>query len=352
MKTLILSLLLFAMAYFSDAQNVNIPDASFKSALISAGVDTNEDEEISSAEAEAINSLDVSSKSISDMTGIEAFVNLDSLNCHENQLITLDVSDNTELILLACGSNQLTNLDVSGCKALTVLFCFDNQLTSLDVSGCTALKYLVCFFNLLTNLDLSNNTALEYLKCNDNQLISLDVAGCIALTELICFWNQLTSLDVTDNTALINLDCSVNQLDSLNISNNINLLNLNLSYMETLYKVCVWEMPFPPAGTNVETIESPNVYFTTDCSATALKPVRTKSRICIYPNPAGEYIVIDISNNSSFAKVELYDLQGKKVLEHRLSDNNRVQINRLSKGLYLYRLHDNGNVYEGKVTVE
>ena len=79
MKTLILSILVLTMAFISNAQNVNIPDANFKNALISAGVDTNEDGEISYAEAEAITYLDVSSKNISDMTGIEAFINLDTL---------------------------------------------------------------------------------------------------------------------------------------------------------------------------------------------------------------------------------------------------------------------------------
>jgi len=62
----------------------------------------------------------------------------------------------------------------------------------------------------------------------------------------------------------------------LNISENINLFSgfgpwssiqgfLDLSHMPTLYKVCVWEMPFPPAGVSVYTDDSPNIYFTTDC---------------------------------------------------------------------------------------
>jgi len=36
--------------------------------------------------------------------------------------------------------------------------------------------------------------------------------------------------------------------------------------MPSLYKVCVWEMPFPPAFVDVYTENSPNVYFTTDCT--------------------------------------------------------------------------------------
>jgi len=41
---------------------------------------------------------------------------------------------------------------------------------------------------------------------------------------------------------------------------------LELKDMPSLYKVCVWEMPFPPSGVEVFTSNSPNVYFTTDCS--------------------------------------------------------------------------------------
>jgi hypothetical protein len=35
--------------------------------------------------------------------------------------------------------------------------------------------------------------------------------------------------------------------------------------MPSLYKVCVWTMPFPPAGVAVDTTGSPNVYFTMNC---------------------------------------------------------------------------------------
>ena len=66
------------------SQNVNIPDANFLNALIEQGVDINADAMISYAEAEAVTNLDVSNSSISDLTGIEAFVNLTYLNCWNN----------------------------------------------------------------------------------------------------------------------------------------------------------------------------------------------------------------------------------------------------------------------------
>jgi len=36
--------------------------------------------------------------------------------------------------------------------------------------------------------------------------------------------------------------------------------------MPSLYKVCVWTMPFPPAGVTVDTTGSKNVYFTMTCN--------------------------------------------------------------------------------------
>ena len=61
-------------------------------------------------------------RKISDMTGIEAFVNLTELNCRFNQLSSLDVSANTALEVLECGENQLTNLDVSTNAFLKYLY--------------------------------------------------------------------------------------------------------------------------------------------------------------------------------------------------------------------------------------
>lgn len=94
---------------------------------------------------------------------------------------------------LDCGQNELTSLDVSENSALTELSCSQNELTSLDVSKCTALTYLWCSYNELTSLDVSKNTALVVLYCGGNELTSLDVSKCTALTELHCDENLLTS---------------------------------------------------------------------------------------------------------------------------------------------------------------
>jgi len=36
--------------------------------------------------------------------------------------------------------------------------------------------------------------------------------------------------------------------------------------LPSINEVCVWEMPFPPEGVEVSKTNSPNLYFTTDCT--------------------------------------------------------------------------------------
>ena len=204
----------------------NFPDANFRAAL-AAELGISEGDEITEAKIAATTTIDVSSKSIADLKGIEHFTALETLSCGDNQLTSLNVSNNTALTGLSCGGNQLTSLDVSKNTALTWLSCGYSQLTSLDVSKNTALTSLGCIGNQLTSLEVSKNTALTELLCYFNQLTSLDVSRCTALKDLECSYNQLTSLDVSKNTALTGLGCSGNRLTSLDVSQNTALTWLN-----------------------------------------------------------------------------------------------------------------------------
>ena len=144
--------------------------------------------------------------------------NVRLLQCDNNQLTSLDVSQAVALTSLSCSDNELSNLDLSQNTALYELWCTGNQLTSLNVSKHTALKRLVCYKNQLTNLTLSSNTALEEIQCSENQLTSLDVSQAVALTTLHCTENKLSNLDLSQNTALKRLYCEGNQLTSLDVS--------------------------------------------------------------------------------------------------------------------------------------
>ena len=215
--------------------NTNFPDANFCS-FVASSFDEDNDNYLSDTEINAVESINCADKGISDLSGISHFTALETLNCFDNQLTSLDVSKNTALIYLDCYGNQLTSLDVSKNTALTYLDCGRNQLTSLDVSKDTALTELDCRSNQLTKLDVSKNTVLTTLYCWDNQLTKLDVSKNTALTDLACYNNQLTSLDVSKNTALTYLDCDNNQLTSLDISNTN---TDNLTCRDNIYQIVV-----------------------------------------------------------------------------------------------------------------
>ena len=214
---------------------VYIPDANFKAHLISpwSGVNTNGDSEIQVSEATAYTYwINVGLSSISDLTGIEAFVNLTQFSCYGNQLTNIDLSQNTALTDLNCEDNQLISLDLSQNSALDILYCDNNQLTSLNLNGAVSLGAVRANYNQLTSLDLSTNINLEVLELTGNHLASLDVSQNPVLNVLDCEgqnWpnSQLTSLDLSQNPNLQFVNCGQNQLTSLNLNGAISL--------ETLY---------------------------------------------------------------------------------------------------------------------
>ena len=214
----------------------------------------------------AVTELDVSFEALTSLQGIAYFESLTTLDCYDNQLTALDISQNTALEAMECGTNHLTSLDVSKNTALTLLGCYDNQLTKLDVSKNTALEGLYCYENRLESLDVSKNTALTTLWCHTNQLTSLnvsdctalrwlesyrnqltslDVSGCTDLENLSCYGNSLTSLDVSQNTALTMFWCHSNQLTALDVSQNTKLGQLdckdNPGDGESTFPVTVWD---------------------------------------------------------------------------------------------------------------
>lgn len=77
-----------------------------------------------------------------------------------------------------------------------------------------------------------------------------------------------------------------------------------------------------------------------------------ESDVKVFPNPASEFMVFDIDDSSTSATVELFDIQGRKVLSQQLSGNKQVSIRHLDKGLYVYNLNFNGRLYKGKIVVK
>ena len=141
-----------ALEFPAVVEKTYVPDDSFEQALIDAGYDDVLDDSVLTANISGVTSLNVDNKQISDLTGIQGFTALELLYCENNQLTSLDISNNPVLIQLHAADNQLTSLDLSNNSALTELNVAHSQLTSLDVINTLSLELLELYENDLTSL--------------------------------------------------------------------------------------------------------------------------------------------------------------------------------------------------------
>lgn len=215
MKKLILIIFIFLVNIQVQASLVIIPDINFRAWLVinypscMIGTPGNEQLDTSCSDIPTVTNIDVSGQGIADLTGIQYFMSLQSLNCDNNILTTLPSLPNS-LTLLVCRNNSLTSLPTLP-NNLIRMFCSNNNLTSLPTLPNNLLE-LSCGENPLTSLPVLPNT-LEELACNDALLTSLPTLPN-SIIELQCSDNQITSLPALP-PSLEELRCSNNQLSSL-----------------------------------------------------------------------------------------------------------------------------------------
>lgn len=256
-----------------------IPDAKFEDKLIALGIDKDgKNGKVATQSIASLTSLNIADSNITDLTGIQDFIELQFLYCERNQISNLNVSNNLKLIYFHCFSNKLTSLDVTknillenlDCSAnlmssldvtkntalrflaisyfptnvgasgkgnfesidvsknllLEKLYCQQNKIQTLDLSKNTKLEYLECAENYLKDLNVSNNTLLNYLEVDKNQLTTIDVSKNILLRNFSCDQNKITRLDVSKNLLLTNIGCTANQIKNLDVSKNTKLQQL------------------------------------------------------------------------------------------------------------------------------
>ncbi len=369
-------LFLFLISFYSTiyAQIVNIPDANFKAKLLEADwdngiaasasydseiIDTNGDGEIQVSEAQLITGLTIIASSISDLTGIEAFTNLETLNCRINNLTSLDLTQNTNLISVNCSINSLTTLNVTGLQNLSRLIASSNFYETIDVSQNPNLNELVVDsnFNLtglnvsqnpnletlslsyttlstvdvssnsnlvslnirsenFNSLDVTQNSNLESLVCNESILTSLDVTQNLSLRFLNCSANQLTTIDVSQNPNLEYLNCSGNQLAAIDVSQNLNLENLHTDQNQL---------------TNIDITQNSNLIWLS-CSDNQL------TTIDVTQNPNLENLEFGLN------QVSTIDLSQNPVLRDLICHSNQLTILDLSQNSNLYSFYCLDNI--------
>jgi hypothetical protein len=85
-------------------------------------------------------------------------------------------------------------------------------------------------------------------------------------------------------------------------------------------------------------------------ASTDILPVENNT-MHIYPNPASDFIIVELSGASA-AKVEILNLAGNRVLSKEIISAGKIDITTLSQGLYLLKINIGGKFYTKKIMVK
>lgn len=238
-KDLFFYLFLLLQASFVVGQTYVVPDANFRTYLksrIPAAFNVNNELILSQAKAYT-GEISCSHQNISDLSGLQFFHNIRSLNCTFNNLTSLPSLDSlTKLQQVWVHDNQLSALPkISQLTKLEILNVKSNHLISLpSFPNATALKEFDCSGNKLTSIpDLTTFNKLEVIYAYNNKLAVFPAIN--NLNKLRIFdvqSNELTTLpDISNNTNLTVFRCDRNQLQTLPSFAHLTLLSeLGFSY--------------------------------------------------------------------------------------------------------------------------
>jgi hypothetical protein len=71
----------------------------------------------------------------------------------------------------------------------------------------------------------------------------------------------------------------------------------------------------------------------------------------IYPNPSDTYINLTTDFTLGPVNLEIFDIQGRKVMEVVLIGSKKIPVSSLKNGLYVYKMYQMGRVSLGKFIV-
>ena len=325
MKKLVLIHILFGLVTSLQAQITLIPDPYFEGVLVGFGIDT--DGEVNgqafTIDLEEVTELTILYQElITDVTGIEAFINLEKLKLSDMGITHLDVSNATNLRELELGFVSIDALDLSN----------NTNLTNLHLLLCDVGNSNCDFPSTLTTLDLSNNILLNQLLIFDTEIINLDLSNN----------PDIGFIEITRN----------NSLNSINFKNGNNSQTFWLQFTDNLNLECV-QVDDPEAV--IAGVDPPydnwvienNPIISEDCFL-GLEENKL-NEITIYPNPIKSILRID--SQEPIKKVSIYNLLGSKLLEV-LDNFNEIAMADLPAGILLVEIETEKGVTVKKVIKE
>lgn len=254
MARLVISFLFLNLFTSVWAQTISIPDVELRTCILNDTlINTNRDTVLDMSEAQNAKSLICKQSDVNDLTGIDNFTGLQTIDLRVNNVhsvdlnfapnleyVTLvDISDDDSvgledvqihdldsLIVLAIIFSNLKSIDVTHASNLEFLSIRESQLQgALDLRGNPNLQKLACIDGNITSVlfDPADNFILDNILMNNQKLGSIDLSNLKGLVYAFMNNNELKQLDVSENAKLERLQVNNNELAELDFSSNENI---------------------------------------------------------------------------------------------------------------------------------
>lgn len=300
-KVVILCYFLFITIGLLTAQTTAIPDANFEQQLITLGIDSNgANGNILNSDAQAVTNLNISVNTITNFTGLEAFVNLITLNLGRNQFATVPLSTLTSLEELTFTNNDaLSSLDLSSNSALRVLDIGSQfsggaphpPITTLDLSNNINLEDVNLFYFInMTSLTFPASNTLVKVELYNLAVETIDLSVLAVLEDFRVRFSSAATTNINlpnVKTALKKIDIQGLRFNTVDIEDYIALefVEIHGSDMQTIL--------LPPTNTlEVLDIRDHNLGFL----SLAIVPQLTRLRLTDVIS-SGTSLTIDVSQN-------------------------------------------------------
>ncbi len=234
-------------------------------------------------------------------------------------------------------SNNLVLPNMIGLNSLTSIeggIIIEDNPSMTTLSGLDNLVSVEGTVRIDDNVGLVSLTGLESLTIIGD---ALSISNNEALTSFIGLDN-LTSLGTYININNNNALTSLSGLDNIDADSITNLVITHNDILATCEVQSICYYLNNPVGyvviqdnaqgcNSIEEVEEA-------CLWIGISDIKFKSRIKIFPNPAGHEFIISLNDGKVVDEVSIYTLTGQKVL-HASHEKNNINISHLEPGMYI-----------------
>ncbi len=215
-------------------------------------IDADGDGKITFEEAAAVKELQLgfdlkpeSSKDcITDITGLEYFTSLETLNLKYNRVSDIKpIEGISTLKVLILGENPISSINLDKLGELTDLRLYGTNISDIDLSKTPKLESLYLQRTKVSKVDLTPLQSLDQALINNcSNLSEIKASNLPSLTRLDAVKGNLTSFEISDCPSLRELHLNSNKLTSIKMTNLAMLMRLNV-YDNQLTSIDVSNLP-------------------------------------------------------------------------------------------------------------